>query len=275
MSAGLAGESNGEMSVPPILVFDSGVGGLSICQSLRKAGIRLPLLYVADTAWFPYGLREEADLLQRVQQLMEPLIRQHRPSLVILACNTLSTLALPALRAQFDVPFVGVVPAIKPAAQQTESGVIGLLATPATVKRAYTDKLIAEFAPQCEVLRVGSNELVLAAERYFNEGQIDLAAIEHAIAPLIQAKHEKGLDTVVLGCTHFPLLVTQLEQVLPGIRWIDSGDAIARRVKELLAAQKLDVGNERLTLMFTGAGAISSGLTTSLARLGFSYPTFE
>lgn len=258
------------MNAGPILVFDSGVGGLSICQSLRKAGIRLPLLYVADTAWFPYGLREEAELLQRVQHLMEPLIRQHLPQLVILACNTLSTLALPALRAQFDVPFVGVVPAIKPAAQQTQSGVIGLLATPATVKRAYTDKLIAEFAPHCEVIRVGSNELVLAAERYFKEGQIDLAAIKHAIEPLIEAKQQQGLDTVVLGCTHFPLLLTQLDQLLPGIRWIDSGEAIARRVKELLAGQSLDVGNDSLRLMFTGEGTVAPGLSESLARLGFS-----
>jgi glutamate racemase len=258
-----------EMNARPILVFDSGVGGLSICQSLRKAGIRLPLLYVADTAWFPYGLREEADLLQRVQQLMEPLIRQHRPSLVILACNTLSTLALPTLRAQFDVPFVGVVPAIKPAARQTQSGVIGLLATPATVKRPYTDQLIAEFAPHCEVLRVGSNELVLAAEHYFNTGQIDLDAIEHAIQPLIQAKQDKGLDTVVLGCTHFPLLVTQLDQLLPGIQWIDSGDAIARRVKTLLTDQSLDDGDASLTLTFTGAGAQAPGLPQALARLGF------
>lgn len=266
---------NSEVNAGPILVFDSGVGGLSICQSLRKAGIRLPLLYVADTAWFPYGLREEVDLLQRVQQLMEPLLRQHRPSLVILACNTLSTFALPALRAQFDVPFVGVVPAIKPAAQQTRSGVIGLLATPATVKRAYTDQLIAEFAPQCEVIRIGSNELVLAAERYFNAGQIDLAAIEHAIAPLIQAKQQKGLDTIVLGCTHFPLLVTQLDQLLPGVRWIDSGEAIARRVKELLVGQSLDIGDDGLTLMFTGTGELVSGLTKSLERLGFHHPAFE
>lgn len=271
MSTDEGNESSGQ----PILVFDSGVGGLSICQSLRQAGIHLPLLYVADTAWFPYGLREEADLLQRVQQLMEPLLLRHRPSLVILACNTLSTFALPALRARFPVPFVGVVPAIKPAAQQTRSGTIGLLATPATVKRAYTDALIAEFAPHCEVIRIGSNELVLSAERYFNEGFLDLDAIERVIEPLIRAKQQKGLDIVVLGCTHFPLLVTQLDQILPGVRWIDSGEAIARRVKELLAGQALDNGKRTLTLMFTGADTCTPALLEALARLGFDAGTVE
>jgi len=216
---------------PTILVLDSGVGGLSVCQSVLKLLPQIRLVYVADDLFFPYGTRPAAELTERLVQLTERLLSVHRPALVVLACNTVSTLLLPTLRARFDVPFVGVVPAIKPASELSKTRVIGLLATPATVDRPYTDELICNFAGDCKVLKLGSRELVLQAERYLSGQEVVLADLAHCIAPF---KEDERLDVIVLGCTHFPLLRSQLEALLPGIVLIDSGAAIARRVQHLL-----------------------------------------
>lgn len=220
----------------PILVFDSGVGGLSVVQALRERMPSLPLVYACDNAAFPYGQKTEDWLKERVLSVVGSLIIEVQPSLIVLACNTASTLTLPELRNSCRLPVVGVVPAIKPAALITRSGQIGLLATCGTVNRPYTEKLINEFAADCEIIKVGSNRLVELAEIYLAGGKIADQDLLEILAPLLA---EPRLDTVILGCTHFPLLQPHLARVAeqtgaPPWQWIDSGAAIARRVVQLL-----------------------------------------
>jgi glutamate racemase len=221
-----------------VLVFDSGVGGLSVLDALRDSGAALTLDYVADNAWLPYGLKSDAELRARVPALLAALAEQWAPALIVVACNTASTIALDAVRAAVRAPVVGVVPPIKPAAALTKTGVIGLLATPATVGRAYTDDLIAQFAPDKKVLRFGSAALVAEAERRLRGAAAQTAAIDEAIAGLFAAPGGSEIDVVALACTHFPLLAQDLSSAAPRpAQWLDSGAAIARRVAHVLQAQ--------------------------------------
>ncbi len=219
-----------------VLVFDSGVGGLSVFDALAASGAALSLDYAADNAWLPYGLKSDAQLRERVPALIAALADQWAPELIVLACNTASTIALDAVRAAVSAPVVGVVPPIKPAAALTKTGVIGLLATPATVSRVYTDDLIAQFAADKTVLRFGSAALVAEAERRLRGQSPDKTAIDEAIAALFDAPGGQALDVVALACTHFPLLADDLARAAPrSCAWLDSGAAIARRVVQLLA----------------------------------------
>lgn len=225
----------------PVLVFDSGVGGLSVVQAIRERLPDLPLVYAFDNAGFPYGTRSDAWLLQHLPPLIEHLLQAINPGLLVIACNTASTVALPALRERFTLPIIGVVPAIKPAALMTRTGHIGLLATQATIQRPYTQELIQRFAADCTVTQVGSNELVQLAEQQLAGQPPARAALLSILQPFIA---EPRLDTLVLGCTHFPLLQAQLAEAAAsaGIhpwQWIDSGAAIARRVQSLLQEQQL------------------------------------
>jgi glutamate racemase len=221
------------MSRPSVLVFDSGVGGLSVLESIVESGLDCTLDYAADTLWLPYGEKPEAALRQRVADLLAGLAAELAPDLVVLACNTASTIALDAARARLSVPVVGVVPPIKPAAAASRSGVIGLLATPATVRRAYVDDLVAAHAAELEVVRVGSTALVAAAEAKLSGIAPDPTMIAAAIEPLFA---NPRLDVVALACTHFPLLGAELVAAAPRpVLWLDSGEAIARRVATLLA----------------------------------------
>jgi len=217
------------------IVFDSGVGGLSVFDCIAASLPGLRLVYVADNAYFPYGTKEETVLVARVRDLLVRLAARYQPDLIVIACNTASTVALPAVRNALPVPIVGTVPAIKPAAQVSVTRVIGLLGTPGTVRRQYTQALIDEFAADCTVLRHGSAELVELAERKLRGEPVAPAAIRQALAGLIDQPGGDRLDTVVLACTHFPLLVAELTTAAPRpLRWIDSGEAIARRVASLL-----------------------------------------
>jgi glutamate racemase len=217
------------------IVFDSGVGGLSVLDCIAAALPGLRLLYVADNAYYPYGTKEEGALVARVRTLLTELAARLRPDLVVIACNTASTVALPAVRAALAVPIVGTVPAIKPAAQTSITRVIGLLGTPGTVRRRYTQALIDEFAPDCTVLRNGSTELVELAEQKLRGEAIAPAAVKRALADLFGQPSGERIDTVVLACTHFPLLGAELVAGAPRpLHWIDSGGAIARRVASLL-----------------------------------------
>jgi len=227
------------VNTPSILVIDSGVGGLSVCQSILATGDLLQVIYFADDAFAPYGLLNEEVLEARLEKIVSSMLAIHQPHLVVLACNTVSTLLLPQLRAQFDVPFVGVVPAIKPAAKNSTTNRIGLLATPATVKRAYIDGLIASFADDCDVIRVGSNDLVLQAEGLLAGKNVSLEVIESILKPFVPDDISPRVDAVVLGCTHFPLLQRYFHTVLPEVAWVDSGAAIAKRVHNLLSGQNL------------------------------------
>jgi len=217
-----------------ILVIDSGVGGLSVCQAILELKCPLQLIYFADNANFPYGLLAADKLSKRLHEIMTLMLALHKPDLVVLACNTVSTLMLPELRAAFDVPFVGVVPAIKPAALHSKTKRIGLLATPATIKRDYIDQLISDYAQDCEVIRKGDCDLVIEAENLLLGKDVSNEVLTKALDVFKPDNESERIDTIVLGCTHFPLLRSHLDKILPGIEWVDSGRAIAQRVQNLL-----------------------------------------
>lgn len=258
---------------PKVLVFDSGVGGLSIVQALRERMPYLSLLYAADTAGFPYGIWSENDLIQRVSEILQRLLLHYQLDLIVIACNTASTIVLPTLRNIFALPVVGVVPAIKPAAQLTRNGVIGLLGTPGTVSRHYTGQLISDFAAYCTVHRVGSVELVHLAEAHLRGETVTAAQLRPMIQPFVQANPPP--DVVVLACTHFPLLQAQLTQALPPtVRLIDSGAAIAQRVHTLLLQHGWSIpttppSSPQLAI-FTQITAAVHQLTPVLQQFGFA-----
>lgn len=248
-----------------VLVFDSGVGGLSVFDAIAASGRALSVDYVADNAWLPYGLKSDADLRERVPALLARLSEQWAPAAVVVACNTASTIALDAIRAVLTIPVVGVVPPIKPAAALTKTGVIGLLATPATVRRAYTDDLIAQFAADKTVVRFGSAALVEAAERKLRGDAADPAAVGEAAAALFA--NGAPIDVVALACTHFPLLTQELSAAAPRpCAWLDSGAAIARRLADVLGAAPGEARAHRAG--FTDADA-ARGLFPAFAARGF------
>ena len=220
---------------PRILVFDSGLGGLSVAREVHHLLPQVQLIYFGDTAFFPYGSKPEEVLIERVLAQISRLELTTSPDLIVLACNTASTLVLPQLRAQTATPVVGVVPAIKPAAAHSQSGVIGLLATPGTVQRDYTASLIAEHAGHCRVVAVGSTELVLLAEGKLRGRPPSRRALSAILQPFLEHPKHSELDTMVLACTHFPLLTDELAEAYGRpVRWVDSGAAIAQRVASLL-----------------------------------------
>lgn len=228
--------STQSFQAPRILVFDSGVGGLSVAREIQQRLPLNPLVYASDNAFFPYGTKGEAELIERVDQVIDELLQRYPADILVIACNTASTLTLPHLRSKLNLPIVGVVPAIKPAALMSKSGVIGLLATPATVARPYTHELIREYATNCQVISLGSSELVQIAEQKLRGEVIDKNAINKIAQELMRADQADKMDVLVLACTHFPLLKDELAQHLPAqLTLIDSGVAIARRVEFLLA----------------------------------------
>ena len=215
-----------------ILVFDSGVGGLSIAQTLHKKLPEVSLHYLSDNAAFPYGTKSSSYLIKRTAKILQIACQTINPDIIVVAYNTASTLTLATLRTLFKIPIVGVVPAIKPAAILSQSKTIGLLATPGTVSRTYTQQLIDDFASDCQVLTLGSNFLVTQAEDKLRGKTMDLDGILNEVSPFASAT----IDTVVLACTHFPLLKKELALALPSIKyWVDSAEAIANRVRYLLS----------------------------------------
>lgn len=229
--------SDNNLSVrPTILVFDSGVGGLSVYREVKKLIPNAHYIYAFDNEAFPYGEKSEEFIIDRVYQIVNAIAKKHPLTIAVIACNTASTVSLPNLRANFAFPIVGVVPAIKPATKLTRNGVVGLLATRGTVNREYTKELIERFATDCKVISLGSAELVQLAERKLHGEILPLDEVAQAVKPWIKMK--EAPDTVILGCTHFPLIVEELEKVLPsGTRFIDSGAAIARRTVWLINNQ--------------------------------------
>lgn len=227
---------NSTTSTLHALVFDSGVGGLSVSADIRAHNLALRQSYLADDAFRPYGEKSEAALRARLPDLLRPVCDMLRPDIVVIACNTASTTALPAIRAALDVPVVGVVPAIKPAAALSKTRAIAVLGTPGTVRRHYVDDLIARFATECEVRLVGSLGLVQQAEAKLAGRGVDVDVLRQEIAPIFAGPPDSTrVDAVVLACTHFPLLVDDLDEIAPHpVTWVDSGAAIARRVAHLL-----------------------------------------
>lgn len=224
--------------VRPILVFDSGIGGLSVLAHIQRKLPQAPIVYAADNARYPYGTKSEAEIAARVPALLGRLTERYRPRLVVIACNTASTIALSDVRSALDLPIVGTVPAIKPAAAVSKTRIIGVLGTNATVRQPYVDNLVAQFAADCTVLRHGSSDLVDIAEAKLRGIPVDPAHMRDAISGLYNQQGGDRIDAVVLACTHFPLLAEEIEAASPHpVSLVDSGEGIARRTAHLTAGQ--------------------------------------
>lgn len=222
----------------PILFFDSGLGGLTVLGPTRALLPTARFVYAADYAGLPYGQKSEAELAARVPALLGRLVERYQPRLAVIACNTASTIALAHVRAALDLPIVGTVPAIKPAAELSKTGVIGVLGTEATVRQPYVDDLSAKFAGDKTVLRYGSPGLVTGAEAKLRGEPVDPAVIARAIAGLRDQPGGDALDVIVLACTHFPLLQPELQAAAGAdVRLIDGAAGIARRIAHLTEGQ--------------------------------------
>jgi glutamate racemase len=235
-----------------ILVFDTGLGGLTVLREVVRARPDARYVYVADDEYFPYGHRSEEEIIARVVPLFGELIRTHSPDLVVIACNTASTLVLSHLRAAYDVPFVGTVPAIKPACAGSTSRRVSVLGTRGTVRREYTQKLIRDFSAGCEVTLVGSAELASLAEAALRGSEVSDAVLHAEIAPCFVEDGTARTDTIVLACTHYPLLLDRLVRLAPWpVDWIDPAPAIARRVVDLLGPARGDAAAADAEMIFT------------------------
>ncbi|MEJ7934938.1 glutamate racemase [Sphingobium sp. AN558] len=222
----------------PLLFFDSGVGGLSILGPARAALPTAPIIYAADSAGFPYGTKSEAEIAARVPALLGRLVERYRPRLAVIACNTASTIALSAVRAALDIPVVGTVPAIKPAALLSKSRIFGVLGTDATVRQPYVDRLAAEHGADCTVLRHGSAALVELAEAKLRGERLDPAIARDALSGLLDQPEGDRMDVVVLACTHFPLVEAELAAAAPRrLTFVHGGEGIARRILYLTQGQ--------------------------------------
>ncbi|MBV1686979.1 glutamate racemase [Novosphingobium sp. G106] len=252
----------------PILLFDSGVGGLSVLAELRKVLPQAPVIYAADNAGLPYGSKTEAQIAARVAGLLGRMTERYRPRLACIACNTASTIALGMVREVLELPIVGTVPAIKPAAALTRSGTIGLLGTEATIRQGYVDRLEAEFAVGKRLLRYGAPELVAAAEARLRGEPVDPAVFSRAAAGLRDQPDGQAIDTIVLACTHFPLVEAELGEAFgPEVRFIHGAEGIARRIVHLTEGQPF-ARTEPDFALFTRDGADVAALAPTLARFG-------
>src|SRR5947208_3271340 len=221
----------------PLLFFDSGVGGLSVLGPTLKLLPNAPIVYAADSAGYPYGTKSDAELASRVPALLGRLVERVNPRLAVIACNTASTIALDHARSALDLPVVGTVPAIKPAAEMSKSRVIGVLGTEATVRQPYVDDLAARFAGDCTIIRHGSPELVELAEAKLRGEEVSIDAVRATAQPMFDAPDGDRIDAVVLACTHFPLLTDELTAAFPNVRYVDGGEGIARRIAYLTRDQ--------------------------------------
>jgi len=236
----------------PILFFDSGVGGLSVLGPTRELLPNAPIVYAADSAGFPYGKRSEAEIASRVPALLGRLVERFHPRLAVIACNTASTIALEHVRSALDLPVVGTVPAIKPAAEMSKSRVIGVLGTEATVRQPYVDDLAAKFAGDCTIIRHGSPDLVELAEAKLSGGDVSVETVAAAARPMFETAEGSRIDTVVLACTHFPLLEEELRAAFPQVAYVDGGPGIARRIAYLTREQPWPQAPSQGMMLFTG-----------------------
>ncbi|WP_158810836.1 glutamate racemase [Beijerinckia sp. L45] len=262
---------------PTILVFDSGLGGLTVFAEILRARPDAQLVYAADDAGFPYGAWSEAALVERVNLVMDRLIARFRPDAVVVACNTASTLVLPHLRARFPaMPFVGTVPAIKPAAAQSRSKMISVLATPGTVVRDYTRALIETYAADCAVTLVGSAVLAGLAEAWMKGEPVADADLLREITPCFVETNDRRTDAIVLACTHYPLLLARFTALSPwAVDWIDPAPAIARRVDHVLADGGFEPrapfpDRSMARVLFTSATRPAAALAHALRDRGLS-----
>lgn len=261
---------------PTVLVFDSGLGGLTVFSELRTVLSGARFVYAADDAVFPYGRLAEDVVIERVIEVMERLISRYRPALVVIACNTISTVVLPVLRQRFSVPFVGTVPAIKPAAMLTKTGRVAILATPGTVRRDYTRELIRSFASGIEVELVGAAGLASLAEAVLRGQPVEDAAIADEIASCFVDRDGRRTDVVVLACTHYPLVLEAMKRVAPWpVTWLDPAPAIARRAADLAGPIPARTVVEDGLAVFTGGAGLTDELKAALAARGLPAITVE
>jgi glutamate racemase len=259
---------------PKILVFDSGLGGLTVYREIARLRPEAEYIYLADDAAFPYGALSESGLVARVQSVLDAAISEYVPDIVVIACNTASTLVLPPLRAAYPaLPFVGTVPAIKPAAERSRSQMISILATPGTVARDYTRTLIATHAGHCRVTLVGSQSLAAIAEAEIKGEAITDEEIAREIGPCFVNEEAARTDTIVLACTHYPLLQEYFDRLAPWpVEWIDPAPAIARRVGAVLSEKFESRSADRIAregrAVFTSGRQPPSSLEKALLKLG-------
>ncbi len=254
----------------PLLFFDSGVGGLSVLAETQKLLPQAPIVYVADTAGYPYGTKSEAEIAARVPALLGRLAERYHPRLIVIACNTASTIALQHVRAALDIPIVGTVPAIKPAALASKTRAIGVLGTQATIRQPYVDKLSAEFASDCLVLRYGSARLVDLAEAKLRGEAVARDDVRAELDGLLSQPGGNRVDQIVLACTHFPLILDELTQATrTNIAFVDGAQGIARRIAHLTADQSWPTESQPGRAIFTSGNDIST-LRPALARYGLS-----
>lgn len=259
------------MDARPVLFFDSGVGGLSVLAAARTLLPQMPVVYVADSAGFPYGTKSEAEIAARVPALLGRLAERYRPRLIVIACNTASTIALAAVRSALDLPVVGTVPAIKPAALVSKSRVIGVLGTAATVRQPYVDDLASRFAGDCIVLRHGSAELVELAEAKLHGHATDPARYAAILDGLFGQPNGARIDTIVNACTHFPLVAEELAAAAPhAVTFVDGSAGIARRIAFLTAGQDWPETAGDGRAVFTARDATTDALAPALARFGLT-----
>ena len=235
---------------------------------LRELLPHAPVVYAADLAGLPYGDKSEAQIAARVAGLLGRMGERYRPRLACIACNTASTIALSMVREVLEIPIVGTVPAIKPAAAVTETGVLGLLGTAATIRQAYVDNLEAEFASDKMLLRHAAPDLVEAAEAKLRGDAVDQSAIDGAVAALRAMTGGDKIDTVVLACTHFPLLSVELQTAFgSNVRLVDGAKGIARRIVSLTESQEFDASTPS-RFVSTGNASISEELSSRLIDYG-------
>jgi glutamate racemase len=258
-------------SVRPLLIFDSGVGGLSVLGAIRDLLPTAPLVYAADSAGYPYGTRRPAEIEARVPALLGRLAERYDPQLIVIACNTASTIALDAVRAALDLPVVGTVPAIKPAASLSKTRTIGVLGTEATVRQPYVDRLSAEFAADCAVIRHGSAELVDYAEARLRGEPGGGGACDRALDGLFAQPGGDAIDTIVLACTHFPLVEAELAAAAPRpVRFVDGKEGIARRTAWLTRDRDWPAEPGEGIALFTGRTTDVAAYRPGLARYGLT-----
>jgi glutamate racemase len=255
----------------PVLFFDSGVGGLSILKPARALMPAMPFVYAADNAGFPYGTKSDAEIAARVPALLGRLVERYRPRIAVIACNTAATVALAHVRAALDIPVVGTVPAIKPAALASKSRVIGVLGTDATVRQPYVDRLAAEHGADCTVLRHGSAALVAYAEARLRGSPADPAIPADALAGLTDQPGGDAMDMVVLACTHFPLVADELAAASARpLTFLHGGEGIARRIAFLNGDRPWPALPGDGIALFTRRDAGIAPLTPALARHGLT-----
>ncbi|MCW2338129.1 glutamate racemase [Sphingobium sp. B2D3A] len=255
----------------PVLFFDSGVGGLSILRPAMALLPTMPIVYAADNAGFPYGIKSEAEIAARVPALLGRLVERYRPRMAVIACNTASTIALASVRAALDIPVVGTVPAIKPAALASKTRVIGVLGTDATVRQPYVDRLAREHGADCTVLRHGSAALVAYAEARLRGAPADPEIPATALAGLLEQPGGNRMDMVVLACTHFPLVEAELAEAAPRpITFLHGGDGIARRIAWLNGEVPWPAEPAPGKAVFTGPSSDIEALSPALRTYGIT-----